>query len=61
MMVLNQNLAHIENSSSLTDSVDKSRDMSRGHFATNRKLLTNCRSPSIGGQFKKRNREVTFF
>ena len=30
-------------------SVNKSRDMSLGHFAKNRKL------------FKKRNREITFF
>ena len=44
-MVLNQNLAHIKNSPfltflSVTDCVDNSRDMSRDHFAKNRKLLT---------------------
>ena len=41
MMALNQNLAHIKKSSSLTDCVNKSRDMSHDHFAKNRKLLTN--------------------
>ena len=45
MMALDPNLAHITNPSSLTflkykHSVSKSRDMSRGHFAKNGKLLT---------------------
>ena len=45
MMALNQNLAHIKNSSSFLKSkhcVNTSRDMSRVHFAKNRKsVLTN--------------------
>ena len=45
MMALNQNLAHIKNSSSFLKSkhcVNKSRDMSLVHFAKNRKsVLTN--------------------
>ena len=36
--------------------VNQSGDMSRDHFAKNRKLLTNwC------GRFKKRNQAITFF
>ena len=45
MMALNQNLAHIKNSSSFMlkykHCVNKSRDISRDHFARNRELLTN--------------------
>ena len=39
-MVQIQNLVHIKNSS-YKHCVNKSRDMSRDHFAKNRKLLTN--------------------
>ena len=61
MMVLNQNSAHLKNSSSLTFSsinivLISQGDMSRDHFAKNRKLLTNWY-----GRFKKRNQAITFF
>ena len=46
IMTLNQNLAYIKNSSSVTfleykHCVNKSRGMSRDHLAKNRKLLCN--------------------
>ena len=41
MIALNYNLADIKKSLSLTFYVNKSRDISRDHFAKDRKLLTN--------------------